>query len=515
MAGGDGFQLIIYVTIDGIRRTLYLDTCMEKRINASATIPTQPLQDGNTVSDHMYRNPDEFSINGTFSEFGRYENDSNNEHGFYNEYNRIAGKGIDKVTAVQTVFERIKDEGLLCDLTTIERGENGKVRYKIRKNMALQSITWTELQVSLKYSFTFKEIMTFQAQEYVPQEDSDLPNIYLPETKSLGMLMTEETNNGEVSPIVSIVIKALLETGYIRKDDAEYIVKMGGGLTARKSNDLQTNSVYRALRFIANPANIVGMFFDEYNSGWGIALNIITMGLYGTIRGIIKANDYNAANRAYKLVNGLQSHIEKDGSLNVESAKNDTNISVNMDELRRLTNFLNSIKNFVSLMCSNVGVYNVSSSIEDNSDREVVLNIGNNPYYIGFTRNKANNPAWNIQVKALSANGTPIDLDGFNGTNINLGKVCSTLEDMCDENNALFWDSTLNYQVYLFLSGDSTTEITREQIINNVTKTVTYKTAPVEHLCNLNLVVVKGHLQDEMQKIYDRIYSELVKVGYN
>ena len=505
MAGGDGFQLIIYVTIDNIRRTLYLDTCMEKRINASATIPTQPLQNGDTVSDHMYRNPDEFSINGTFSEFGRYENDPNNVHGFYNEYNRIAGKGIDKVTAVQTVFERIKNEGLLCDLTTIERGANGNYRFKIRKNMALQSITWTELQVSLKYSFTFKEIMSVNIQEYKAEIDSDLPNIYLPETKSLGMLMTEEAKRGEANPIIVIVMKALLESGAISKVDAEFIVKHGN--ESMSDNDLKKyKDTFQFEQFFKTVFYLTPDFKFDF-----LKFSSLLMPFGTLIHDIITATNYSKSVSnslaTYKLVSDLSPYIEN-GELNLEKAII-CGADINKNEADRLMSFLNDLKNITNSITTNVAVYDIATSIEDNSDREVVLSVGNNPYYITFSRINGEYSNWNIQIKGLSSNGYPIDLNGLNGTRVTQNKLCTTLEDMCDKNNALFWDSTGNYQVYLYKSGNQS--ITTTSFSGKKTSIL----APERFLCNLNLLVVKGNFRDEMQKIYDRIYSELSKAGYN
>ena len=151
-----GFQLVIGAKLDGVNyQYLYLDTCMEKKVTSSATIPIYPLQDGTTMSDHMYRNPDTFSIQGSFSLAGARASDRNYGAPFTDE----VASGQDRLTKIQAVFEYIKDNGILCDLTTFGPSGNGETRFKTRHNMALQSVTWVEKQISMEYTMEFHEII--------------------------------------------------------------------------------------------------------------------------------------------------------------------------------------------------------------------------------------------------------------------------------------------------------------------------------------------------------------------
>ena len=121
-----GYQLVIGAKFDGINYTyLFLDTCTEKRISGSARIPTQPLQDGNTMADHMYREPDEFTVSGSFSLYGA------NSGILYNDVPGIGDTG-DRLQNIETVFEYIKDSGILCDLTTINWAKDKSTRFKQR-----------------------------------------------------------------------------------------------------------------------------------------------------------------------------------------------------------------------------------------------------------------------------------------------------------------------------------------------------------------------------------------------
>jgi hypothetical protein len=49
------------------QRYIELDTCREKNVKESSTIPSRPIQNGQVMSDHMYRDPDEVTISGAFS----------------------------------------------------------------------------------------------------------------------------------------------------------------------------------------------------------------------------------------------------------------------------------------------------------------------------------------------------------------------------------------------------------------------------------------------------------------
>ena len=58
-------------------RFLVLDTQENKSVQATSTIAQQPLQSGDTMSDHMYRDPTTFSISGMFSLNGKnWDDDS-------------------------------------------------------------------------------------------------------------------------------------------------------------------------------------------------------------------------------------------------------------------------------------------------------------------------------------------------------------------------------------------------------------------------------------------------------
>ena len=148
---------------------LPIDFLEDRSIRASSTIVSQPLQNGDTMSDHMYRNPTELELSGKFSLNGRnWQNDS-----YTDIYNTD-----DRLTAIEWVFEWIKNNGSLCTITTVATDidnvdhfsydSNGNVsgninpsntRFITRENMALTNISWKEKQNTLEFTFSFKEVI--------------------------------------------------------------------------------------------------------------------------------------------------------------------------------------------------------------------------------------------------------------------------------------------------------------------------------------------------------------------
>ena len=158
---------------------LPIDYIGSKSVKSSSTVISQPMQSGDTMSDHMYRNPTTISISGTFALNGR-----NWDNATYDNIVFLQ----DRLTAVQTVFEYIKNNGVLCTIITIACDMSGadvasydeygnfignmnseNTRFLTRDNMALTSITWTEIGNTLDFSFEFLEVISIDMMEYEEQ----------------------------------------------------------------------------------------------------------------------------------------------------------------------------------------------------------------------------------------------------------------------------------------------------------------------------------------------------------
>ena len=59
----------------------------------------------------------------------------------------------------EEVFERVQNDGHLCDIVKIQRGESGSYRFSKRENMVLTAITWTEGINTLGFNMTFTQAL--------------------------------------------------------------------------------------------------------------------------------------------------------------------------------------------------------------------------------------------------------------------------------------------------------------------------------------------------------------------
>lgn len=515
-----GFALVISCNLgnEGGPTYLFLDTCHEKHVEGSSTIPTHPLQNGNTMADHMYRNPDTFSVSGSFGMFGKYANDKN-----YENVN-IGSDSIDRLAKIQSVFEYIKDNGILCTLTTLRTASDGssETRFKIRKNMALERISWVENQTSMQYSLSFKEIITVKIQEYEVKDDEDLPNIVMPPARTLGQIMIGESE--EDSPYTRIVITALAANGYIEIGILRIAARIGtiifGGIVGI--------SISAAAGLLVLGVGILGA-----NIGAAIAAGLgasaaltpvvpvgtviaaaatIAIGLGVTVWTIIsRVKEQQRRVKAFKLINKFEEYVTKDGTLDeAKLMANINNISVNESEVNRLNKLLIDVKDKILAIESDCMFYAISNGQDDNSPREVVLNIGNRPYYIEFVEDTSTVFGWKMDISTPNNVGDAVTLDGINGVMINNSWCpCTSFDEMDYHTNCIFKDATREYQVYLYnpsikIQGGKTTE-EEARAISVVRKL----------LCGYYIVVSKGNIQDNVKKIYDAIDSAIRAGGYD
>lgn len=511
--GDIGYQLVIGAKFDGVNYTyLHLDTCMEKNITASSVIPTQPLQDGNTMSDHMYRNPDEFTVTGTFSLFGAKRDNQD-----YNDIPEISSAG-DRLTNIQTVFEYIKDNGILCDLTTIEEGESGSVRFKQRKNMALYNINWKENQVSMNYTFTFKEIICVDMQEYDVEINEDLPNIFYPSAKSIGQILIEESATDGISPYAKIVLQSLIKNGYIENAIARYCYLAGTSMRATALGLMQSIVVEAigAIAAIAITTSIVtGLATAGIISATAATSAIFPVGTIigasiGFVLGIAlivhnvnnKKRELAKKEKMFNLVDNIGKYINNNGVLDESSVLADSSVKINQDELDRLYYFLTKVKNIILDTTDNCQVYQLSTGPEDNNDREVVIVIGGNPYYIKFIKDPTSNYGWQTQVLTPGA-VDDIPLDGSNGTLMNGFLPVASLDEMDINVNCFFRDVTRKYEVYLY-NPSLNSEVNNQEEVENAK----------QYLSGYQLIVSYGHIKENVDKIYKAINDEIVNGGY-
>lgn len=524
-----GYQLVIGAKFDGVNlRYLHLDTCMEKRITSSAQIPMQPLQNGNTIADHMYRNPDEYTVSGVFGIYG-----ANKDCKDYDGIPDIGNAG-DRLTNIQNVFEYIKDNGILCDLTTINEAEQGTKRFKQRKSMALQNISWVERQASMQFTLTFREIIAVQVKEDpVIKPIEDAPNIFLPPAKSLGQILVEGSDGNsagagsateEMSPYAKIVLESLLRNGYIENAVANFLATVGTNIAGYGIGFAQITLILGigALVGTAGAALLMaGALGTVVTAIGGASAAATAVFPVGTIIGasvaailgvallvnhLVQKNKEKARQKKmFKLVNNLDKYIDKNGNVDMAGALKDPAVTINVDEMDRLQDFLNKVKDRILDTVSNCTFYTISNGQKDNDEREVVLNIGNTPYYVMFSKDPTNEfYGWKLSVKTAGVGGD-CSLNGTNGTILHESFTpCSSFEEMNVNTTCLFRDATRKYEVYLY----------NPNLSFEVNPTVDALMNTAKYLCGYQLVVSYGHVKDNVDKIYNAINDEIIKGGY-
>lgn len=508
----DTFRLIISCKLDGINEVnLELDTCTDKSINASSTIAKQPLQGGYVMSDHMYRNPDEFSVKGSFSLNGYIPNVKGNDYLFTN-----ISSSTDRLTRIQEVFEYIKNYGILCDLTTISMDNTNGVRFKTRSNMALTKIAWTEKLNTMDYSFSFVEVINVEVDRYegIPYEDNN-PNTEENRIMTLGELLKTYRD------IPSIIIESLINDGYITTKDLRIMDSMG--IDALPEVLQKVVEVFRKTDLYKNTASFHLTYGDtKYNTDYqSITVDnngkIITKtdSIKLAIHNLIKFPKYyfnklttgalgskltkNNSNQ-FKFISNQDLFFSYDNKLMVAGIKS---AIINYPEVNRLEELLTTMNNQITNLFGDTIFYTISNSIDDNTNRTLQLNLDNTYYYLQFTIDNTTDE-WNLTV--LDENKEALT-SGKYGTAINTNGWC-VLSDLFYAKryeNSLFITKDGNYEIYLYnpnyaeyINGDN-------EAYEEVTK----------YLYGYYIIVNKGNIQSKINNLYYSISELLGELGYN
>ena len=105
---------------------------------------------GEQIADHYYKDPITMTISGVIS-----LNGSKSE---VLEGSTVRGNPR-MLRRFEEVFERVQNDGHLCDIVKIQRGESGSYRFSKRENMVLTAISWTEGINTLGFNMTFTQAL--------------------------------------------------------------------------------------------------------------------------------------------------------------------------------------------------------------------------------------------------------------------------------------------------------------------------------------------------------------------
>lgn len=474
-------------------RFLVLDTQENKSVQATSTIAQQPLQSGDTMSDHMYRDPTTFSISGMFSLNGKNWDDDS--------YDFI--QMGDRLTNVQEVFERIKDQGILCRITTIDEDDFAKLgrqdsrtRYKTRDHMALTSITWEERQNTVKYTFQFKEVIMVESQVYEElsdeeREDLGLPRVSSPVGSSLGTVLA---NTNQLN---QIIIRTLYDNGYISDDwltlacegAAEYVkdslllsaivaVGLAVGLIGQAiAAGLAAAAATAAASAAAAAAGSTGLIVAGSASAivpvgtMIVAGAIILVGIGLCVCNFLRWIDKKKKETlAFKLVNNRPDQ-----------------------DLERLRVLLDDIEVEVNKVKTDLSIYTISG----NYDQSVLLNIGGEFYQIEFSKsNGSDETEWSAKVTDMD--NKPLD------SVMHAWSPVSSFGDLNRNSNMWFRDKTKQYEVYLV----------NPSLSSEVNPTKAEMDAAKANLEGYSIWVAKGDIQSHVKKVEDAIENAIQAEGF-
>lgn len=389
-------RLVIAVTIDDEKRYLDLDTIDRVSVDLNSTVSTYPLVDGDSISDHMYRQPGTITISGTFSTNSKFST--------------LNYTGLARLKAIQNLFERIKDERLFVDIMSI---------FNVRQNYVLHSIQWTEHANTLDYTFSFKQIYTAVVEEVeyaVDQNDPNLPIL----TEPLQLDLTDTLVDWE--EIDKMVIAALKSAKLI---DDEFLL---GALTIITSDEARGMLVVTGVGAALLAKGIIG--------------TAITLGVSIPVVGWIALGVSAIAAGIFALVTWGKKKTEQ-SKYAIKAFKNYENDRQKQAEVERFVNFLGEIHAQLETLETAAQVFAITA----NTNQECVMNIDGDYYIFTFEKNNTTG-FWGMKI-------TDIERSLVSETAQMVG-----LKDMtdCSTNNNLFMGKSGTY-VYLINMKLSESEI--------------------------------------------------------
>ena len=198
--------VVLTCNINNENYSIILDTVNDTSITTRVDSVRHPLINGDVITDHIYRQPADITISGRF--------------GMGKNQGIVVNNGQLKLMEIQSLFEKIKNEGILCSMVKVQINDQNlqEVRFLQRQNLLLKQIQWTESITTLDYTFSLDEIAFANAIEYdVDLDDNNLPNIQALTNKNFtDVLLNKEDLLGQI-------VKVLYENDLLSKSFAEQL----------------------------------------------------------------------------------------------------------------------------------------------------------------------------------------------------------------------------------------------------------------------------------------------------
>lgn len=322
--------------------TIILDTINDTTVNSNTTITQQPIVTGDEISDHQFKLPKTMTISGTCS--------MNGSQGII-----IDGTGS-KLANFQELFERIQNEGILCDIYKININNEKDIRFLQRNNMVIESISWRERINSMEFNINFRQVIIADVVQFdVSLDDNYLPNITEPTTTSFTNTLIDW------SQIDASVIKILEKESLITTEFKTYLASLN-------------KDAFIAAGIAAGVAAVIVTAM--------VALNTTPIGWIVTAVVAVAAAVYLVGKAIYDAIKKAKNRRK----YAVEQFKYYKNSSKNKQELERFADFLSGIHTDIESLNNILHIYQLSI----NEPQEAMISVGDDYYIFTFTKNNTN-----------------------------------------------------------------------------------------------------------------------------
>ena len=515
----DEYRVVIGAKLNGRLCYFDLDTCTSKSLNSTATVAQYPVEQGDTIADHMYRNARTLNLSGSFSLAGRNSYEGNNLYTKDNIIGELAGaektweqwfeedadelkdlSGLNRLEAIQRVFEYIQAKGILCTIMMCSgRPGDSNTRFKVRNNMALNSIQWREQYNSMTYEFGFTEIIsvTRSAEFETFNYDGLYPSTYLPATKSLGKMISD------TGSLIKTVLEALFDWNYIDLADGKaYSLKgakskFGGELSKTCADIVSRNFMITGIAAIG-VGSLAGTIAIASGAGGpiGLAIGLVIAGVILAVGQVVTfAQEESKRKRLQAGFNLIRDYANFVDPETLEPKQSIDSARENEPDIARLRQLLEDIQYAIENQMSNIGIYTVTDDDNDTGSRDVPIQVGVDSLTVRI--NSTGDGLYRIQLLKGYGDDAETVSPLFGGW-----PVADSLYNMNANTNIIYKDTSRQYELYLY-----------NPYVNSEVADVCGVSNP-DALSHCYLVVSHGNIQDNMEKLSKIVSTALANQGY-
>lgn len=478
---------------------LELDIQKERNITASSKIASYPMQNGNTMSDHMYRDPSTYSVSGSFALRGKNSNLNDNREkipNFIYSYllDEIDALSEDRLGNIEKVFEYIKDNGILCTLTTLNEEDGSSTRFKIRKNMALNSIQWVEGLDKVDYTFSFQEIILVNDETSNVSEDElkyyNLPYVSYPSGSSLG----EVLQNLDV--LDDVILSSLYENDYI---DPEWLKEI-----KKQQNEIvrESSKTGNLIAWVSGSLGAAAIAGGIVLIGYGVAAGASLIFPVGTVLALTSI-----------IAVGIVHIIKKNARETKKEAKtkhkyliklNDKLTNKTEEGLNILMKLIDDVKSQVKLLDFDVNVYSFEEPKEGILSTQSLVKVDDKIFVITANKNNITTGKyirWDFSVVDSQGNYPDLNLDPI--------LPVGSLDDMIPTN---IWFRYKDYEIYLInpsLYYDGNDLIVKDEDGDDISGSEVVSSK----LSSYALFISNGSMKEKVKNIYNSISDIIYNLG--